>query len=204
MAFASSVIGIVAIIYLFSFVIGIVMYLLQAFGLYNMGKSLGLQNPWLSFIPVANLYAFGKIAEQYIKADGRKSAKFSKILLTLYIILFVILIAFLVFMVAIIMMDAMSDPNVNAYFESEEFAATAVFTFVIPLLLGYFALLGVAIALSIVEYIAMWRIFAIFDNDNATLYLVLSIFFSFLSPIFIFVLRNREPRILFAQQPEIM
>lgn len=180
--------------------IGIVMYLLQAVGLYNMGKTLQLSKPWLSFIPVANVYALGKIAENYIKADGRKSARFSIILLILYIALYVILFAFFIFAFILFAVELASDPAVNAYLEGEHFAATAAFTVVLPLVIGYVAMLGLSIALMVVLYVAYWRVFAIFDRQNATMYLVLSIFFTFLTPIFLFVLRNRQPEIFTPQQ----
>ncbi len=191
---------IVLIISLITCGIGIVMYLLQALGLYNMGKTLQLSKPWLSFIPVANVYALGKIAENYIKADGRKSAKFGTILLILYIALYVILFGFMIFAFILFAVELASDPAVNAYLEGEQFAASAAFTVVLPLVIGYVLMLGISIASMIVLYVAYWRVFAIFDRQNATMYLVLSIFFSFLAPIFLFVLRNRQPEIFTPQQ----
>lgn len=187
----------------FAFGIGIVLYLLQAIGLYKMGEKLQVSNAWLSFIPVANIYALGKIAEKHIKADGRKSAKFSKILLILYIALIVILIAFIVFAFAFFMVELTSNPTLNAYIEGEQFAATAVYTVILPIIIGYLGIISLSVALAVVQYVALWRVFAIFDRGNATMYLVLSIFFSFLLPIFLFIIRNNQPQI-FKPQENIM
>ncbi len=185
--------------FVISSVVSIIAYLLTSFGIYNMGKKLGVANPWLSFIPFANIYAFGKIAEHYIKKDGRPSAKFSKILLTFNIIILVLTVVLVTALLVGVILEAMSNPDMNAYFESEEFAVTGLYTFILPVVLGTLAICGLAIAYMVVTYVALWRIFSIFDPETATLYLVLSIFFGFLQPIFIFILRNREPQIFMPQ-----
>ncbi len=180
--------------------VSIFTYLFTAFGIYSMGKKLGVSNPWLSFIPFANVYAFGKIAEHYIKRDGRPSAKFSKILLIFQIIISVLALVLVVAILVNFVLEAISNPDINAYFESEEFAENGLFTFVLPAIFGLLGLFVLSIVYLVINYVALWRIFAIFDPDTATLYLVLSIFVSILQPIFIFILRNREPQI-FAPQP---
>ncbi len=171
--------------------VSIAMYLLQAFGIYTMGKNMGFKHPWLSFIPYANVYAFGKVAETYVKPDGRPSAKFSKILLTLEIVLAAIAVLMFVVLVVVLVANAAS---------LDEPTTEAVLSIVIPILLFYLAIIGVAIAYSIVFYIALWRIFALYDFKNATLYLVLSIFISFLSPIFLFILRKKIPKFTLDQR----
>ena len=111
-----------------------------------------------------------------------------------------ILFGFFIFAFILFAVELASDPAVNAYLEGEQFAASAAFTMVLPLVIGYVLMLGISIALTVVLYVAYWRVFAIFDSQNATMYLVLSIFFSFLAPIFLFVLRNRQPEIFTPQQ----
>ena len=61
------------------------------------------------------------------------------------------------------------------------------------MLISCLVLVGVSIAYAVMYYVALWRIFAAFDYNNTTVYLVLSIVFSFLGPIFLFVLRNKQP-----------
>ena len=85
-------------------VVSLATYLLQSFGLNKMGKSLNVNNPWLAFIPYANVFAFGRIAEKYVKFNGKNSAKFSKILLTLTIIIAVLSVAISTFAIAVIVM----------------------------------------------------------------------------------------------------
>lgn len=192
----SIIAGIFFLIYfVFVFGISIAMYLLQAFGIYRMAKNMGFPNAWLAFIPIANNYTFGKVAETYIKPDGRPSARFSKILLTLQIILFVLLTLFVVFIVILVIFEYS-----GTYIMSGDAQALTISAMVIPFILVYLGIVGVSIAFSVVYYVALWRIFALYNYKNATLFLVLSIFISFLYPIFIFVLRNKQPMFTMEQR----
>ena len=188
MADFSAGIAFIIIYFLVIFGIAITMYLFEAFGIYRMGQKLGFKNPWLAFIPIANMYAFGKVAEQYVKNDGRPSAKFSKILLTLNIIMLVLAILFTVVIIVTVIANI-------AMFDVTGGNEMAILSVILPAVLGYIVFIGLAIAQSVVYYIALWRIFAIFDHNNATVFLVLSIFISFLYPIFLFAVRNKEPKL---------
>lgn len=42
-------------------ILGLILYFLQAYGLYKMAENRGLENSWLAFIPVANLYIMGQL-----------------------------------------------------------------------------------------------------------------------------------------------
>ena len=77
----AGVLVVLGIVLLFLYAYIIVLYIFQAIGISKMMKSLKLNNSWMAYVPIFNTYAFGKVAEQYIKKDGRKSAKFSVILL---------------------------------------------------------------------------------------------------------------------------
>ena len=181
--------------YMFVFAVSLATYLLQAFAIFKMAKNMGYNNPWLAFIPFANVYMFGKVAETYIKSDGRPSAKFSKILLTLQIILMAILVLLVVLIVMVLFFEA-----TGTYFLSPEIETLAASAMVLPVLLAIFAMLGVAIAYAIINYVALWRIFALYNYKNATLFLVLTLFVGVLTPIFLFVLRNKEPMFTMEQR----
>lgn len=184
-----------ALYYMFVFAVSLATYLLQAFAIFKMAKNMGYNNPWLAFIPFANVYMFGKVAETYIKSDGRPSAKFSKILLTLQIILMAILVLLVVLIVMILFIEA-----TGTYFLTPEIETLVASAMVLPVLLAIFAMLGVAIAYAIINYVALWRIFALYNYKNATLFLVLTLFVGVLTPIFLFVLRNKEPMFTMEQR----
>lgn len=181
MVFAS----IMFVYFAFIGIIVLAMYLLEAIGLYGMAKKSGFLSPWRSFIPFANTFLFGKIAEKYQRRDGKPSAKFSVLLLVFEILTLVfaaVCLAFTVSMIFVIIASS-GESELGAEIVAPMFA----------MLISCFVLMGVSIAYAVMYYIALWRIFAVFDYNNATVYLVLSIVFSFLGPIFLFVLRNKEP-----------
>lgn len=173
------IIGLLAVYGVILFValgVALVISIFQGIGLLKMHKTLGLKGGWMSFIPVLNVYAIGKIAEQYIKQDGKKSAKLSVILLISYF------------------------GNLIVGFVAGFFLGIAGSIFplsqsilMILSLLIFVLTFGCSIAYQIVMYIAFWRIYALFSNHNATLLLILSIVIPIAQPIIVFVIRNNEP-----------
>jgi len=69
---------------------------------------------------------------------------------------------------------------------------------VVMMILGFIPYLGafigilLSLALSFYYYAAQFWLYSIYDKDHRVLYLVLSIIFPFLGPIFIFIIRNRD------------
>ncbi len=184
--------GIVAGSLIFSLFTGIALFVLQGFGLMQMSKSLGLKAPWIGFIPFASIFSFGRVAQTYIKKDGKKSAKFSITLLILYILYILFVVALTVSLV-IAAISVISNSETALANDTE--MELSMFGAVIAVVAIYFIVLALAISYKIVYFIALWRIFALFDHINATLYTVLSIVFSFMGPIFLFILRKRRPKI---------
>lgn len=182
------------VFYGFCLLAGITLYILNAVGLYEMGKSFSVKAPWLSFIPVASSFAIGRIAQEYVKKNGKKSAKFSVILLLLNILTIILTTAFFI-VLAISIINAVDIYNSGATPETAE----AISIFLTPIAL-YFGAVAIGIAFNVTYYVCIWRVFAIFEKCNATLYLVLSIFFSFLYPIFIFILRKKRPEVFSLQE----
>lgn len=165
------------VIFAFLFVMlafSFVAYIFSGIGIMKMHEKLGLKGGWLAFVPVLNSYALGKVAEQYIKENGKKSAKFSIIL-----IIGQIISLFSVFFMTVLLIIGAT------------FLPASIYTIldVVLTLLSY----GLSFILSIISYVALWRIYAIFSNKNATLYLILSIFVSFVQPFLVFAIRNNEP-----------
>lgn len=173
-----------------SAVIGIAIYLLESISVYKMAKSAEVKNPWLAFIPVANDWVFGTLAEKYKKKNGTKSARFGIILPVLEGIVFIESIALTIFTVISIKEItgyALDAVNTSAEMAPEQFMS------LIPVIILYFALMAVAIAYAVVFFIALWRVYSSFDKSNATLYIVLSVVFTISVPIILFIIRNRKP-----------
>ena len=177
--------GIMLVYFAFFGIIALVMYLLEAFGLYGMAKGSGIGRPWRGFIPFANTFLFGKIAERYVKKDGKKSAKFGGLLLAFEILTLVLAFVTMAFVISMIFVLVTAEND-----------AELGYSIIVPMfamLVSCLVLVGVSIAYAVMYYVALWRIFTAFDYNNATVYFVLSILFSFLGPIFLFVLRNKQP-----------
>ena len=173
-----------------SAVIGIAIYLLESISVYKMAKSAEIKNPWLAFVPVANDWVFGTVAEKYKKKNGTKSARFGIILPVLGGIVLIEAIALTIFTVISIKEItgyALDAVNASAEMAPEQFMS------LIPVIILYFALIAVAIAYAVVFFIALWRVYSSFDKSNATLYIVLSVIFTISVPIILFIIRNRKP-----------
>lgn len=177
--------GIMLVYFAFFSIIAVALYLLEAFGLYGMAKGSGIGKPWRGFVPFANIFLFGKIAERYVKKDGKKSAKFGGLLLAFEILTSVLAFVTMAFAIGMIFVLATAD--------NETDLAYSIVAPMLAMFISCFVLMGVSIAYIVLYYVALWRIFTAFDYNNATVYFVLSILFSFLGPIFLFVLRNKQP-----------
>ena len=173
-----------------SAVIGIAIYLLESISVYKMAKSAEIKNPWLAFVPVANDWVFGTLAEKYKKKNGTKSARFGIILPVLEGIVLIETIALTIF--TVISVKEITGYALDAVNTSAEMAPEQ-FMSLIPVIILYFALIAVAIAYAVVFFIALWRVYSSFDKSNATLYIVLSVIFSISVPIILFIIRNRKP-----------
>lgn len=173
-----------------SAVIGIAIYLLESISVYKMAKSAEIKNPWLAFIPVANDWVFGTLAEKYKKKNGTKSARFGIILPVLEGIVLIETIALTIF--TVISVKEITGYALDAVNTSTEMVPEQ-FMSLIPVIILYFALMAVAIAYAVVFFIALWRVYYSFDKSNAMLYIVLSIIFTISVPIILFIIRNRKP-----------
>lgn len=173
-----------------SLLIGLALYLLESIGVYKMAKSAEIKNPWLAFIPVANGWVFGTLAEKYKKKNGTKSARFGIILPVLEGIVLIEAIALTIF--TVISVKEITGYALDAVNTSAEMAPEQ-FMSLIPVIILYFALMAVAIAYAVVFFIALWRVYSSFDKPNATLYIVLSVVFTISVPIILFIIRNRKP-----------
>ncbi len=173
-----------------SLLIGLALYLLESIGVYKMAKSAEIKNPWLAFIPVANGWVFGTLAEKYKKKNRTKSARFGIILPVLEGIVLIEAIALTIF--TVISIKEITGYALDAVNTSSEMAPEQ-FMSLISVIILYFALMAVAIAYAVVFFIALWRVYSSFDKPNATLYIVLSVVFTISVPIILFIIRNRKP-----------
>lgn len=171
-------------------VICLALYIIRALGIYKMSVSAGIANPWTAFVPVVNSYIFGRLAERYKRKDGKKSEKFGLLLLIFEILTVITAVCLFIFTV-LMLISVLS--NAKLAYDNGTDMSLSQFSSLIPVVIFYVLTMLSVVLRTVFHYIALWRIVAVYDYSNATLFTVLSVFFSFLDPIFIFIIRNKEP-----------
>lgn len=168
--------------------ISLAVYVFTALGLYTLAQRRGLRNPWLAWIPVANVWILGSLSDQYRYVVRGQVRSKRKVLLTLNIISAVMGLVMTVVIVAAV---------VRWVFSFQAGASeTEIVNAILGSVMGVLALCvpwaGVAIASAVLSYMALYDIYTSCDPANNTVYLVLSILFSFTQAIFLFLCRNRD------------
>lgn len=176
------------IVMMITLALSIGVYILSAIGQMRMSKKCGVDKPWLAFIPVANAYNLGKLAERC--DDGKPTVKkYSKILLGLNIATLCSSIVLGVGEIFIIICTAGLEISGNYYGGA---AIGGLLLFMLAALLCF----ALAVVAAVFNYIALYRVFRIFAPDNAVLFLVLTIFVSIAYPVIMLVLSAKEPVLL--------
>ena len=178
--------GIVGIFYLLymlvmmAFSVGV--YVLQSLSLYAISKRRGIHNPWLSWIPVGNMWILGCISDQYQYVVKGKVKNKRKALLILNILLGLLTAVVFVLFAALVWI-ALEDAH------TWDDTGAVVFFSMIPASL---ATAGLSIALTVVWYIALYDLYCSCEPNNSVLYLVLGILVNITLPIFLFICRNKD------------
>ena len=164
------------------------LFILFAYSVYEISKKEGFKSPWISFIPVVSDFALGRIAEKYVAANGKRSAKMSVLLIAFKIASIIAAALFAVFtVIAVIRIGG----NLEEVVANDSALDTEALTSLVPVFVSYLFVLGCGITHTVLYYISLYRTYSMLERHNATLFLVLSIFFSFMSAIFMFILRNK-------------
>lgn len=203
-------------------VAGIVAYVLTALGMYSIAKRRGIKNPWLAWIPVADMWVLGCISDQYRHVAKGQVCNKRKSLLILTIVGFVLML-FSLGVIAVIIVQIMPYlpedlRNGEAFLRipvmdeeaQEEYLQSLIAqvgtmtpqmtrTLMIEAAWAAIPALVAAVCLvaqAIIMCMALYDLFASCDPSSATLRLVLSIVISgyggILRAIFIFIGRNRD------------
>ncbi len=182
-------------------ILAIVGYVLGALGLYTIAKRRGINNPWLAWVPVADMWVLGCISDQYrhiVKNQVKTKRKSMPILKgAMLALLFVIVVLGISMAIDVIPylpegllsletlteMSFMSDSEMEAMLEDmvSQFSQPTPAVIQVLLVKGIVvALLGltmsvVAVVLAVQMYMAYYDLFTAANPKNATLYLVLGL-----------------------------
>ena len=177
---AATILAVYFLIMLVTSIWSIVMYVFHIVGMYTIAKRRMIHNPWLAWIPVANLWILGSISDQYQYMAKGKTTKRRKVLIGLMIAMYA-----LVLVIGIV-------AGVTAGLAVIGEARTQILIPALILVFGYIALIVLAIVLTVFQYIAYYDLYSSCNPDNAVVFLVLGIFFSFLNAFFVFACRKKD------------
>ena len=172
--------GIVAIfiaVYLLILALAITNYVFASIGLYKIAKRRALPHPFLAWIPIANLWIMGGIAQEYDERKGIKRNWKLALLLPMVISL-VAMGAFLVIAVIMAILTAMVTADL----------------LVVPMIILYVCYLAMLLSLSVysvIYYISFFKIFESTVPEKALKYAILSLLLPLAHGICLYRARNR-------------
>lgn len=180
--------GVLLIFGLIAMVVALVMYIFRGIGLHTMAKRRGIKYAWLAWVPVGNTWLIGCIADQYRYVARGEVKNRRKILLGLAIANLVLWIVSSI--LSGVSLGAVTDQIMYAGPQAAEGIAAGsslALNSLISLLTS-----AVSITSMVFTYISLYDLYTSCDPKNNVLFLVLGIFFGFLTSIFIFANRNKD------------
>ena len=171
-----------------SMAFGIAVYVLTALAFYTVADRRGLKNPWLAWIPVANLWLLGSISDQYRYVVKGEFKSKRKILLGLGIA------SMVVGMVIFGLITSLAVAGISGAMGgiSEEQMVSQLMGRAIGMVGLFVPMMGIAIAQMVIRYMALYDVYKSMDPSNCVMFLVLSILFNFTEPFFLFFNRNKD------------
>ena len=159
-------------------ILAVITYIFSSLGFYTLAKRRGIRAPGLAWIPIGGVrWILGSLADQYASLTGSKLRCSRHILLWGELVLTAAAIPLLVSATQLLT-AALAGQDVSMQLLQ---------------LNGVQTLLNLAsIALSVMIYIALYKVYKSCDPQNTTLFLVLSIVINVTMPFFVFACRNKD------------
>ncbi len=175
--------GIFAIIlYLIYLAYSITFYVLQAVGMYRIGRRRGIRHSWLAWVPIGNLWLLGSISDQYQYVVKGRERNRRRILLRLTVSILLICLFTSSCTIAASASKALGIVGGDIFM-----GASAAIT-----LICYVVVVVLSVLLAIFEYMALYDLYRSCDRRVAVVFLILSLIFSPLIPLFVFAVRNKD------------
>ena len=175
-------------IMVFALAISVVMYVFQSAGVYAIAKRRGIRHAWLAWIPVANYWILGSISDQYQYVTKGKNTKNRVWLLCLYIVSMCFSIVGSIATLGSFF-EAMQGLFAGDFYAYES-AAVEMGTSLSSILMQLGSWLSVG--MLVFWFICLHDLYRAAVPENATLYLLLSIFFGVAVPFLIFFNRKKD------------
>ena len=162
----------------------LVMYILQSLGMYKIAKRRGINNPWLSWVPLGNLWMLGSISDQYQYVVKGKITNRRKVLLGISLGTYGALFLMLIMLVV----GAVNAAFSGSLAEAEKTAALML----LGILVMYLVMFILMIIMMVFMYMALYDLYISCNPTSGTMFLVLSILISVTQPFFVFACRNKD------------
>lgn len=204
---AAIVLAVVLVIYLLALAYLVVNYIFRSISLYKIAQARGVETPILAWIPVANSWLIGKIAEHADKAYGKKS-KWGTTLLILGLLPVVLFILMYVVMFVSLIGSAISigiAENSASLGESES-AMLVISAFIPVFIVAFFAEMTILTNWA-VNSICIYKILDSCDPNNSLKNLLIYFLVPFAAPFVLFSCRNKHlgiPSALMPPKPQII
>lgn len=166
------------IVYLIIIFLTLITYILNGIGYTKLAKKVGIENGWLSFVPIANFYLLGKFAEKdnEVYHPDDKPKKWSKILLISSAASLIITLLFCVFTIISAVLSGIMVAGSTDVMVAEESSSTGVPIIISLIVIVVSILLIVAsITCTVLQYIAMYKTLHLMAPAHAVWILIVSI-----------------------------
>lgn len=184
-----------AIFYLFTMAYAAFSYVGVSLGGSRMARKVGMNHPWMFWVPGANVYALGKLADTQASLCEGKTTKFRKKLLVWTIILAsaaVIWAIALTVTTAIAAVNGLLDDSGNVIV-SDFSGNTALIGYFVALLISSLLLIVPFVIYLVVYYKSLYRIYKLYAPGGAVGFTVLSFFAEPAIPILFLILSGKDP-----------
>ena len=185
------------IIYLLSMAYAVFSYIGMSLGGFRMGRKAGMRNPWMFWIPGANAYALGNLADTQASLCEGKSTTFRRKMVIWTIVLaaasIIWGIALSVIMVAATF-NGMLDEN-GQLITTDGNGSVSMVGYVLALLISSLAFLVLYVFDVVIYYKSLYRIYKLYAPSGAAGLLVLSILVSVSLPFVFLGLSAGDPAI---------
>ncbi len=178
------------LIMLGSVILSVAMYVCNSLGIYTIAQRREIKNPWLAWLPVANLWTLGSISDQYQYVTNGKVRNRRKVLVGLSIAVAVLYIIFWICYFGFIVNLAINAEKMD--FMSDAQVGEMMLSSLAPMLISLLAMLVVSIVLTVYQYIAYHDLYASCKPQYAGLFTVLSILVNVTLPFFVFACRKHD------------
>lgn len=181
-----SIVAVILFILFVSGVIGVLFYCLEAAGMYAIAKRRQIHHAALAWVPVINVWMLGCISDQYQYVVKGRTRNRRTLMLVLQILSLLLSIGVTV-TVSPSLTLILENPNIHPDLLTEMVLGSLMSSFALAAIESIFALI-----LLVFTYIALYDLYRSCNPDGAVLYLVLSLFFSWLEPILVFICRKQD------------